>query len=248
MDEREDRLDAVLRDAAQDYNAPPPAPRAEMWQQIMAARRAGRGAEGQSDLPPLVRPARWHNRPTIRLAVGIAALVALGIGIGRVTAPNAPAGSRSVAPTRTAQAPASDTGSQRVGVAQPGPTSARGTAPSAGTRGQDRTGLPNRLATTEHLTHVETFLTEFTTRDAPIDFAAQAQDLLGTTRLLIDSKRVRDVRIRKLLEDLELILVQIAALDSTRSEDRGFIADGLAQNQLRTRLRNAIPVGPAIRM
>jgi len=246
MDEREDRLDAMLRDAAQDYNTPPPAPRAEMWQQIAAVRQTGRGAEGQrgGELP-FRRPSRFVNRPTIRLAIGIAALVALGIGIGRVTAPSTPGTSGTAARTRTAQAPATDTGSQ--GVAQPAPTST-GTTLSAGNRGEDRTGLPTRLATTEHLTHVETFLTEFTTRDAPIDFAAQAQDLLGTTRLLIDSKRVRDVRTRKLLEDLELILVQMAALDSTRSEDRGFIADGLAQNHLRTRLRNAIPVGPAIRM
>ena len=31
MDEQEDRLDALLRDAAQDYNAPPPTPKAEIW-------------------------------------------------------------------------------------------------------------------------------------------------------------------------------------------------------------------------
>jgi len=270
MDEREDRLDAMLRDAAQDYNAPPPTPRAEMWARISAAvRRSGgaaegqgaRGADGQTGRGvegqeggelPFRQAVRPTARPTVRLAVGIAALVALGIGIGRFTAPNTPGTSRTAAPTQTAQVPATDTGSQ--GVAQPGPAPTQGgTVPADGRRGVglggvDRTGLPTLLATTEHLTHVETFLTEFTTRDAPVDFAGQAQDLLGTTRLLLDSKRVRDVRTRKLLEDLELILVQIAALDSTRSEERGFIADGLAQNHLRTRLRNAIPVGPAIRM
>jgi hypothetical protein len=249
MDEREDRLDAMLRDAAQDYNAPPPTPRAEMWARIQAGRRGrGGGAEQGGGVLPF-RPAdRPTARPTVRLAIGIAALVALGIGIGRFSAPSTPGATRTAVPTQTAQVPATDTGSP--GIAQPGSTPTRegGAAPSAAPGAGDRTALPTRLATTEHLTHIESFLTEFTTRDAPIDFAAQAQDLLGTTRLLIDSKRVRDVRTRKLLEDLELILVQIAALDSTRSEDRGFIADGLAQNHLRTRLRNAIPVGPAIRM
>ena len=254
MDEREDRLDAMLREAAQDYNAPPPTPRAEMWQRIAAARAVGRsggqaveGGEGQQDGElPFRQPVRPTARPSFRLAIGIAALVALGIGIGRFTAPGAPSNEGTVAPTRTAQVPSTDTSSQAEGAVRPGPVSSgTGTSPSTG--GRDRTGLPTRLATTEHLTHVETFLTEFTTRDA-VDFVAQAQDLLGTTRLLIDSKRVRDARTRKLLEDLELILVQIAALDSTRSADRSFIADGLAQSHLRTRLRNAIPVGPAIRM
>jgi hypothetical protein len=44
MDEREDRLDEWVRDAARDYNAPPPTPRAEMWEAIQAGRRAARVA------------------------------------------------------------------------------------------------------------------------------------------------------------------------------------------------------------
>ena len=32
MDDREDRLDNLIRDAARDYHAPPATPRAEMWE------------------------------------------------------------------------------------------------------------------------------------------------------------------------------------------------------------------------
>ena len=68
------------------------------------------------------------------------------------------------------------------------------------------------------MTQVETFLTEFGTRPAATEFSAQAQDLLTDTRLLLDSKRVVDPRTRKLLEDLELVLAQIATLDPARKE------------------------------
>ena len=96
---------------------------------------------------------------------------------------------------------------------------------------------------------METFLTEFGTPNPPAGFTAEAHDLLGTTRLLIDSKRVTDPRTRQLLEDLELVLTQIATLDpKDHREDLDLIADGLAQSHLRTRLRNAIPAGPATRM
>ena len=87
------------------------------------------------------------------------------------------------------------------------------------------------------------------TISAAQDLAPQARQLLSSTRLLLDSKRLTDPRTRKLLEDLELVLVQIATLDpKDRREDLDLIADGLAQNHLRTRLRNAIPSDPTIRM
>src|ERR1041385_1082711 len=105
------------------------------------------------------------------------------------------------------------------------------------------------VATAEHLSRVETFLIDFRTRPESPEFSAEAHDLLGTPRLLLDSRRVTDPRPRKLLEDLELVLTQIAALDShDRREDLDFIADGLDRSHVRTRLRNAIPAGPAIRM
>lgn len=218
MDEREDRLDNLIRDAARDHNAPPATPRAEMWETIRASREAAR----TEVRPPAVRP----GRSPLRLVFAIAALLALGISIGRLTVP---------ARSGSAAAPA-----QPTVVAAP---------EAAAAEQRERGEAAARFATDDHLTQVETFLTEFGTRPAATDFSAQAQDLLTDTRLLLDSKRVVDPRTRKLLEDLELVLAQIATLNpGAKGMDRDLIADGLAQSHLRTRLRNAIPAGSAIRL
>ena len=222
MDEQEDRLDALLRDAAKDHNAPPPTPKAELWERVSAARRsAGQAHRRPDDGLPLRPTYRPIARPTVRLLIGIAALLALGVAVGRITAPAHPGAPPASVPAGLSAAPGRP----------------------------ERGELAEQLATEQHLGQVESFLTEFNTQKAAQDFAPQAQELLSTTRLLLDSKRLTDSRTRKLLEDLELVLVQIATLDpKDRREDLNFIADGLAQSHLRTRLRNAIPEGPTIRM
>jgi hypothetical protein len=222
MDDQEDRFDEFLRQAARDYNAPPETPRAEIWDRIQAQRRNDAKTESASEnLLPFRRPVRLRARPPFRLALGIAALLAIGVAIGRFTA-----------------------------VQAPNPASAPGPVASTGApENRERHDIANQVATVEHLSKVETFLTDFRTRAASPEFTEEAHDLLGTTRLLLDSKRVADPKTRRLLEDLELVLTQIAALDpKDRRQDLDFIADGLAQSHVRTRLRNAIPAGPAIRM
>ena len=53
-------------------------------------------------------------------------------------------------------------------------------------------------------------------------------------------------RIRALLEDLELILVQVTTLDGSRSpEELDLITDGLEQREVLPRLRTVIPAGTA---
>jgi hypothetical protein len=226
MDQREDRFDEFLRQAAREYNAPPETPRAEIWDRIQAERRKGGTAErGTADVlpfrPTVRRTVRPAARAPFRLALGIAALLAIGVAIGRFTA---------LYQSNPAAAPGANTAA---------------TPPEK----QDRRAIANEVATAEHLSRVETFLIDFRTRPESPEFSAEAHDLLGTTRLLLDSRRVTDPRTRKLLEDLELVLTQIAALDShDRREDLDFIADGLDRSHVRTRLRNAIPAGPAIRM
>src|SRR5437879_5885308 len=69
----DDRFDERLRQAAQDYHRPPATPREELWHRIAAARAAR----------------RRHVivvRPTLRWGVGIAAVLALGVAIGRWSA------------------------------------------------------------------------------------------------------------------------------------------------------------------
>jgi hypothetical protein len=207
-----------------------------MWEAIQAGRRAARVAPRR--LTPVRTPLRY--------GIGIAALLALGIAIGRITVPERPAAPAATGNV-TAQTTSQPIPDQPAVTATPIPDS-RSPAPSSPPV-PERSEVAALFATGDHLTQVETFLTEFGTRAPAADFAGQAQDLLTNTRLLLDSKRVADVRTRKLLEDLELVLAQIATLNPRqRRQDLDLIADGLAQSHLRTRLRNAIPAGSAIRL
>ncbi len=88
----DDRFDDRLRDSAREYNEPPETPREELWQRITAAREAERAApkEKTENLErPRVLPFRRlrnvrPNRP-LTWAAGVAAILALGIGLGRLS-------------------------------------------------------------------------------------------------------------------------------------------------------------------
>ena len=198
----EDAFERRLTDAAQEYHRPPATPREEIWRRIAAVRAARR------------QRARALG-PRLRWGMGIAALLALGIGIGRWT----------VTP------PAPSTGS-------PGPQA-----------GEPASRLPYHVAAVQHLSRTETLLTGFradTRAGAPAaQFAAQARDLLVTTRLMLDSPAADDPRLKNLLEDLELVLAQIAQLpEKGAREDVQLINQGLDQRSVLLRLRTAIPAGP----
>jgi hypothetical protein len=199
---RDERFERVLREAAQEYHRPPATPREEMWQRI-AATRAARRRRRELLGPPL----RW--------SVGIAAVLALGIAIGRWTAN----GSR----PRVATAPPAERTSAFV----------------------------YQLAATQYLSRTEAMLTGFraesraATTPPTGQFAVQARDLLCTTRLMLDSPAARDVRLKSLLEDLEVVLAQIAQLPATSDrEDFQLINQGLDQRSVLLRLRTANPAGP----
>lgn len=77
------------------------------------------------------------------------------------------------------------------------------------------------------------------------EVAAQATTLLVTTRLLLDSPAATDVRMQNLLEDLELVLAQIAALNGQgtgvrRQEEMQLIRDALTERDVVPRLRTAV--------
>src|SRR6266516_1781710 len=73
----DDRFDERLRQAAQDYHRPPDTPREELWRRIAAARAAR-----QRQVIVF--------RPALRWGVGIAAVLALGVAIGRWSATGSP--------------------------------------------------------------------------------------------------------------------------------------------------------------
>jgi hypothetical protein len=199
----DDRFDERLREAARDYNAPPPVPRDDMWAEIAARRAAERST--------VVRP--W-----MRWGIAAAAVLVLGIAIGRYTAS---VGNRS--------------GLQMADQAPPPPP-----PPSSGND-------IYRVVAHQYLSRTEVFLTGFRA-DAAVgrldsSFSSAARELLVSTRLILDSPAGQDPRMRALLEDLELVLAQISQYE--RGEDAQIIDQGLDQRGVLMRLRAEIPAGPA---
>jgi hypothetical protein len=217
----DDRLDEQLRDAAREYHEPPETPREAMWERIVAERaEKAEKAEGVQPAPAetgLLLPFRRFR--SFRLAAGIAAVLALGIGLGRLSIDTAP--------------PAAPSGSVVTG-----------TAPKVSTAAYE-------LATTEHLSQSEAFLTLFRASlrgnvGNEQLAAATARQLLATNRLLLDSPAANDGKIRLLLQDLELVLAGIAQLSpQSRSRDLDLIREGLERGGVMTRLRTAVPSGPS---
>lgn len=215
MTEREQEpLDERLRDLARSWHEPPEAPREEMWQAIARARQQ------RTEAP---RTLAFVARPAFRLGAGIAALLVLGIGIGRLTAPGA------------------EVNVPRASVAERQRTDPAGSPMPA---------AAYQLAAERHLEQSELYLTLFRTsvRTGRTDDigTGTARELLMSNRLLLDSPASQDPRVRRLLEDLELVLAQIAQLPAgDRDGDAGFITDGMEAGSVLPRLRSATSEGVA---
>lgn len=109
-----------------------------------------------------------------------------------------------------------------------------------------RDSIAYRLAAAPYFTRTEALLTSFRaeSRNGKVDadFAAQAQDLLVTTRLMLNSPAARDPRLASLLQDLETMLAQIAQLPAGNDRnDVDLINQGLDQRSVMLRLRT---IGP----
>jgi hypothetical protein len=204
LDDDRDPLDQRIRELARERNVPPVTPREEMWLAI-AARRT----------PRRVRRAgtRW-----LRWAAAAAAVLSVGIGIGRLSAP------------------------------VPG-----GAVAAADSAEQGRRVNPTayRLAAEEHLAQSEAFLSLFrASLERPGDHrlaSTTARQLLAGNRLLLDSPAARDADTRRLLEDLELVLAEIAQLSpGSPAQDLDLVRDGIERGDVLSRLRHAVPAGTVI--
>ena len=72
-------------------------------------------------------------------------------------------------------------------------------------------------------------------------FSNQATELLTSTRLLLDSPAASDPRFKDLLEDLELVLAQIAMLQSGRTrQEIDLITDALEERDVVPRIQSAV--------
>lgn len=270
----DDRIDDLIRDEARDYNEPPATPRDAMWERIQAARSgadaagdriAAAAASGDRIAAAALRPRndRRSLMPLFRLGVGIAALLALGIGIGRrMERPSAPGTSPAVATTPVRPAPGSADTTRAPAVAEPsdvGPelgaaprSAAPRDVPAALASRTERVGRAGSaaydMALSQHLGQSEAFLTLFrsSVRSGhldPVAFAA-ARQLLSTNRLLLDSRAGADPRSRQLLQDLELVLAQIAQLGAASdSSDMHIVTEDMDQGDVLPRLRTAVPAG-----
>lgn len=191
----EERFDSRLRELARELDPPPPVPREAMWRVIETRRAAGRRVTVVRRFP------RW-----VRWAPALAAMLVLGVGIGRMLRPAAepPAATQTVA-----GAPLSDVGYE--------------------------------FAALRHMASAEALLVAFPgdARAGRIaEAAGWARELLTDTRLLAESPVSEDADVARLLDDLEMVLVQIAALEGEeRHGDVTLIEDGIQQNDVLLRLR-----------
>ena len=102
---------------------------------------------------------------------------------------------------------------------------------------------PEQVASREHMQRAEALITVVAAApaDAMMDSLTGrwAREMLTNTRLLLDSPAGDDVSRRRLLEDLETLLVQLVQRSGGAVDERYLIDRTLERTQLLTRLRTS---------
>lgn len=258
----DDRLDELLANGARDYNQPGPVPRDEMWARIEAGRRA-RPARAQA----------WSSRPIwIWSSVGIAAalILSVGIGIGRRVERSTPTAGTPVATNPVPVRPKPD--STATVVAEHPTATVAGRDSIIGqlreqTKNTDRrarelvasqdrapgtpqaaeTNLAYHLVVLQHLAGSEAMITSFRTaaRRGELDaqLAAWSRELLSTTRMLEASAATQDPTMKRLLEDLDLVIAQIVQYvthGTNNSDELDLIEQSITTRGIITKLRGTV--------
>ncbi|MCP4571777.1 MAG: hypothetical protein GY838_05440 [bacterium] len=212
MSDRE--FDELVDAMRENHNKPPQTPRDRMWERIEAAR---------SERKIVRMPARpWYASTWVRAGLSAAAVLVLGIAIGRMTTtPDAPpmvADSGSTPPTVA------------VPTGEPAPRSEATTLVRHAA--QNLFGRADVLLTDLKISSCSD------TKSRPVP--AWAGGMLAQTRLLLDSPLCEDVETRALLLDLELVLARIAGLSNVDcTGDVNRIRRDLNDNATLDRLRLA---------
>lgn len=234
----DEKFQEFLQRELRDYNAPPAdVPKDAMWEVIAKARASRRAA-------PVRRPLR-----TYAPWIGMAATLLIGVGIGRymlrddattpqvVTTQDSLPAALPVGDTATADAPLIEIPTQRL--ASRNASSAMPRFLPAATRAEPTTSV--NLASRTHLQRAEALVTVVaaTPADAVMDSLTGkwAREMLTNTRLLLDSPAGDDPVRRRLLEDLETVLVQLVQRSGASADDREILDRTLERTQLLTRLR-----------
>jgi hypothetical protein len=192
----EERFEEFLQRTLDDTEPAPPPPREAMWAQIEQARRFARPAERTGS-----------RRVWINWSVGLAAMLAVGVGIGRLS-------------VREAVAP--DTRVSAVSDVTPNRTTYQ-------------VAVAHHLSRADAL--LTSFRTQPDMATPDPQLAQFARDLLTSTQLLLDSPAGDDPKVAALLGDLELILAQIARTSTDSPDEREIIEDGMNRTAVLPRLR-----------
>jgi hypothetical protein len=222
------------------------------------------GRDGQDGRNGRVLP----FRRAIRVALPIAAVLVVGIFVGRMTVVD---GQRSTVDGRQStvdSTPSSSGQSDQVASATLSGDSIALSAPTAPPRNDiaavdrrpstvdsppstldSRPSTAFSVAAERHFAQAETFLTLFraSVREGKDESLAPAtaRELLVSNRLLMDSPAADDPRVSRLLDDIELVLAQIAQLPvEGKQADAEIITDGLEAGGILTRIRSEVTSGP----
>jgi hypothetical protein len=222
---QDDRFEDFVRSALNELDPAPVVPREEMWARIDSARR-------------FQRPKKRTTPVWLAWGVGAAALLAVGIGLGRLSVLRQP-GQQQVAVQANQPAAANTQGADAGST--PGPQtqgSGRVEAPQPAT-----SSTPYRLAALQHLSRAEVLLAGVRSGTVDREVTMWANDMLASTRMLMDSPAADDPRIGHLLDDLELLLAQIAAAAPAQRNkaELDLIQQGIDQTNVLPRLRATLP-------
>lgn len=200
---KEEKFQELMADARVTYNrAPDLPPFDEMWDAIDQARH-------EEVAPAARRRPLWSN-PWLRSA----AVLVLGIGLGRISA--------------------------SVGVARDVAQQEANSAVASANSVPD----PYKNVTDEYLGEAAALLIalpdELNARRVDSGYLSRADQLLAQTRLLLDSPAASDPSLRGLFEDLELVLVQIVRLQAGDQMKIDLLNQSLQENHVIPRLRDAV--------
>jgi hypothetical protein len=164
--------------------------------------------------------------PWLAAAAGIAAALVLGVAIGR----------------------------RSMRDATPGSPSPLASSPNLlATPADSLRDARMRAVTMSHLVQAEVFLTEvradLTTGRHDPERGERSLHLLARTRLLMANDATRAPAVERLLQDLELVLAEIAALPDSgggRSIDARLLDERLRAGTVLPRIRTVLPSPPAV--
>lgn len=171
----------------------------------------------ERDVAQAIAPRRAAFRPTmLHIGLGLAATLVIGVAVGRWSTLQAPAGTATTV------------------AAAPPPT--------------DATNRHARAITLDHLADAEIFLTtvrsELKTGVADAERRERSRDLLVRTRVLLGATHSRSPEVARLLEDLELLLAEIAAMPAERERsplDEKLLDESMRDGDIIPRIRATLP-------